>query len=117
MSLPVSGWLCSLELWGGWPLAFYLFGGLGILWYAFWLIFIYDTPAQHTSIDPSEKAYIEASVEKKDEVGITLDTIRRKLPILNVNSTFLARKQSESFVFFFRRNSARLPPEWLTDLA
>ncbi|KAF3424176.1 hypothetical protein E2986_07145 [Frieseomelitta varia] len=67
ISLPVSGWLCSLELWGGWPLAFYLFGGLGIVWYAFWLIFVYDTPAQHTKIDPLERAYIEASVEKKDE--------------------------------------------------
>lgn len=68
ISLPVSGWLCSLELWGGWPLAFYLFGGLGIVWYAFWLIFVYDTPAQHKKIDPLERAYIEASVEKKDEV-------------------------------------------------
>ncbi|KAK9297287.1 hypothetical protein QLX08_009004 [Tetragonisca angustula] len=67
ISLPVSGWLCSLELWGGWPLAFYLFGGLGIVWYAFWLIFVYDTPAQHRTIDPLERAYIEASVEKKDE--------------------------------------------------
>nr|XP_050844165.1 sialin isoform X1 [Vespula vulgaris] len=69
ISLPVSGWLCSLELWGGWPLAFYLFGGLGIFWYAFWLIFIYDTPAQHVRIDPAERAYIEASVEKKNETG------------------------------------------------
>lgn len=68
ISLPVSGWLCSLELWGGWPLAFYLFGGLGIVWYAFWIIFVYDTPAQHRKIDPLERAYIEASVEKKDEV-------------------------------------------------
>lgn len=68
ISLPVSGWLCSLELWGGWPLAFYLFGGLGIIWYAFWLIFVFDTPAQHTKIDPLERAYIEATVEKKDEV-------------------------------------------------
>lgn len=68
ISLPVSGWLCSLEFWGGWPLAFYLFGGLGIIWYAFWLIFVFDTPAQHTKIDPLERAYIEATVEKKDEV-------------------------------------------------
>lgn len=67
ISLPLSGWLCSLELWGGWPLAFYLFGGLGVIWYAFWLIFIYDTPAQHVRIDPRERAYIEASVEEKDE--------------------------------------------------
>ncbi|XP_053993180.1 sialin-like [Hylaeus volcanicus] len=67
ISLPVSGWLCSLELWGGWPLAFYLFGGLGIVWYAFWLIFIFDSPAQHTTIDPLERAYIEATAEKTNE--------------------------------------------------
>ncbi|XP_076634993.1 major facilitator superfamily transporter 10 [Colletes latitarsis] len=67
ISLPVSGWLCSFELWDGWPLAFYLFGSLGIVWYAFWLIFVFDTPAQHPKIDPLERAYIEATVEKKDE--------------------------------------------------
>ncbi|XP_063973825.1 sialin [Diachasmimorpha longicaudata] len=67
ISLPVSGWLCSLELWGGWPLAFYLFGGLGIIWYIFWLFFIYDTPAQHPGIDLQEKLYIEACVEPKNE--------------------------------------------------
>ncbi|XP_043271950.1 sialin [Venturia canescens] len=67
ISLPVSGWLCSLELWGGWPLAFYLFGTLGIVWYVFWLFLIYDTPAQHPWIDPDERAYIEACVEPKDE--------------------------------------------------
>lgn len=75
VSLPVSGWLCSLELWGGWPLAFYLFGGLGLVWYVFWLIFIYDTPSQHATIDPCEKAFIEASVEKKNEVSIRFNKI------------------------------------------
>lgn len=43
-------------------------------------MFIYDTPAQHAKIDPFEKAYIEASVEKKDEVSILVQTknIHRK---------------------------------------
>lgn len=68
ISLPLSGWLCSLELWGGWPLSFYLFGSLGMIWYAFWLILVYDTPAKHPRIDPQEKAYIESLVESKDEV-------------------------------------------------
>lgn len=68
ISLPLSGWLCSLELWGGWPLAFYLFGGLGMIWYIFWLIFVFNTPAEHTRIDPQERAYIEACVEPKHEV-------------------------------------------------
>lgn len=71
ISLPLSGWLCSLELWGGWPLAFYLFGSLGIVWYVFWLFFIYDTPALHPRIDTMERLYIEACVEPKDDVGST----------------------------------------------
>ncbi|XP_014479208.1 PREDICTED: sialin [Dinoponera quadriceps] len=90
VSLPVSGWLCSLELWGGWPLAFYLFGGLGILWYVFWLIFIYDTPAQHATIDPSEKAYIEACVEKKDEdddPGVPWLSVFKSLPMWAITIT------------------------------
>lgn len=49
------------------------------MWYVFWLIFIYDTPSQHVSIDPSEKAYIEASVEKKNEVSIKYIYISAKL--------------------------------------
>ncbi|XP_076181577.1 major facilitator superfamily transporter 10 isoform X2 [Ptiloglossa arizonensis] len=84
VSLPVSGWLCSLQLWGGWPLAFYLFGGLGIVWYAFWLIFIFDTPAEHTKIDPLERAYIEATVEKKNQVNnssVPWSSIFTSLPI------------------------------------
>lgn len=35
VTLPISGWLCTLEFWGGWPLCFYIFGGLGIIWFAF----------------------------------------------------------------------------------
>ncbi|XP_033224376.1 sialin [Belonocnema kinseyi] len=83
VSLPVSGYLCSLELWGGWPLVFYLFGGLGIIWYAFWLLYIYDTPAVHPRIDPKERAYIEACVEPKDEedLGVPWGSIFTSLPV------------------------------------
>ncbi|XP_043472998.1 sialin [Leptopilina heterotoma] len=83
ISLPLSGWLCSLEFWGGWPLAFYLFGGLGIVWYVFWLFFIYDSPAVHPRIDPKEKAYIEACVEPKDDEdnGVPWGQIFTSLPV------------------------------------
>ncbi|XP_014223623.1 sialin [Trichogramma pretiosum] len=67
ISLPVAGYLCSLDLWGGWPLSFYLFGILGMIWYVFWLLFVYDTPAQHPRIDPQERAYIESKVEPKHD--------------------------------------------------
>ncbi|XP_074106260.1 major facilitator superfamily transporter 10 [Cotesia typhae] len=66
ISLPLSGYLCSLEFWGGWPLAFYLFGTLGIMWYIFWIFFVYNTPVEHPRIDYQEKLYIEACVEPKN---------------------------------------------------
>ncbi|CAK9820525.1 SLC17A5 [Anthophora plagiata] len=90
ISLPMSGWLCSLEFWGGWPLAFYLFGGLGIIWYAFWLIFVFDTPAQHTKIDPLERAYIESTVEKTNEdndPGVPWLSVFTSLPMWAITIT------------------------------
>lgn len=66
--MPLTGWLCDQELWDGWPLSFYLFGSLGIVWYVFWLLFVFDTPAKHPTIDPQERAYIESLVETKNEV-------------------------------------------------
>ncbi|XP_023012123.1 major Facilitator Superfamily Transporter 10 isoform X1 [Leptinotarsa decemlineata] len=67
VSLPLSGWLCSLELDRGWPLSFYLFGMLGIIWFGFWMYFIYDSPSTHPRIDRQELAYIVASVGPQDE--------------------------------------------------
>lgn len=67
LSLPLSGWLCSLELDGGWPLSFYLFGIVGIIWFIFWMFLVYDTPTTHPRIDPQEKAFILASIGPQDE--------------------------------------------------
>ncbi|XP_044252844.1 putative inorganic phosphate cotransporter [Tribolium madens] len=67
ISLPLSGWLCSLELDGGWPLCFYLFGFLGIIWFVFWCFLIYDSPSTHPRINPQERAFILASIGPQDE--------------------------------------------------
>ncbi|CAG9833054.1 unnamed protein product [Diabrotica balteata] len=67
LSLPISGWLCSLKLDNGWPLSFYIFGVLGIVWYLFWILLIYDTPMSHPRIDPQEKAFILASIGPQDD--------------------------------------------------
>lgn len=67
ISLPLSGWLCSLKLWGGWPLSFYLFGALGVVWFVFWMLLVYDSPSTHPRIDRQEQAYILASVGPQDE--------------------------------------------------
>jgi MFS transporter, ACS family, solute carrier family 17 (sodium-dependent inorganic phosphate cotransporter), member 5 len=67
ISLPLSGWLCSLDFMGGWPLAFYIFGGLGIVWFMFWMYFVYDTPHVHPRISVEERRYIEHSVCSRSE--------------------------------------------------
>ncbi|KAK9887994.1 hypothetical protein WA026_000283 [Henosepilachna vigintioctopunctata] len=67
ISLPLSGWLCSLDFMGGWPLCFYIFGILGLIWFLFWSYFIYDTPLTHPRIDKKEQEYILASIGPQDD--------------------------------------------------
>ncbi|KAF7278773.1 major facilitator superfamily transporter 10 [Rhynchophorus ferrugineus] len=67
VSLPLSGWLCSLDFMDGWPLAFYLFGVLGLIWFIFWMLFVYDNPMSHPRIDKQEQAYILASIGPQNE--------------------------------------------------
>lgn len=59
ISMPLAGWLCSLEFMGGWPLAFYVFGILGIIWFIFWMYLVYDKPSVHPRITAKELEYIE----------------------------------------------------------
>jgi len=67
ISLPLSGWLCSIDFMGGWPLAFYIFGILGIVWFVFWLYLVYDTPHSHPRITTEERMYIERAVKRQDD--------------------------------------------------
>lgn len=67
LSLPLSGWLCSLKLDNGWPLCFYLFGVSGIIWFLFWNILIYDTPLSHPRICRQEQTFIIASIGPQDD--------------------------------------------------
>lgn len=70
ISMPLSGYLCSLEFLGGWPLSFYIFGGLGVVWFMVWLFVVYDTPALHPYISNQEKNYIISQVGDNHLVSI-----------------------------------------------
>ncbi|XP_047533173.1 sialin [Vanessa atalanta] len=67
ISLPISGWLCTLDYAGGWPLCFYLFGGLGVLWFIAWMFLVYDTPQKHPRICPKEIEFITQSIGAQEE--------------------------------------------------
>uniref|UniRef100_A0A0A1WNA6 Sialin n=1 Tax=Zeugodacus cucurbitae TaxID=28588 RepID=A0A0A1WNA6_ZEUCU len=62
ISMPLAGWLCSLDFLGGWPSAFYIFGLLGIVWFIFWMYLVYDKPSVHPRISYKERDYIERSI-------------------------------------------------------
>lgn len=67
ISLPLSGWLCTLDFMGGWPLSFYIFGVLGIVWFFLWIYLVYDSPHSHPRISIKERAYIERAVRRQDD--------------------------------------------------
>jgi ACS family sodium-dependent inorganic phosphate cotransporter-like MFS transporter 5 len=70
ISLPFSGYLCSLTFLGGWPLSFYIFGGLAVFWFVAWLFLVYDTPASHPRISFEEKHYIISQIGDNGVVSI-----------------------------------------------
>lgn len=64
IALPVSGWLLDNEegnmFTSGWPSVFYLFGILGIVWFVFWALLVYDSPNVHPRISVEEVLYIQS---------------------------------------------------------
>ncbi|XP_028173532.1 putative inorganic phosphate cotransporter [Ostrinia nubilalis] len=67
ISLPISGWLCTLDFAHGWPLCFYLFGCLGVIWFIAWMFLVYDSPQTHPRICPKEIEYITATIGPQED--------------------------------------------------
>lgn len=86
ISLPLAGWLCSLEYQGGWPLAFYVFGVLGIIWFGFWLWLVADSPNRSNRISDKERLYIERALRnvKKSADNDDDDDDARNIPWLSL---------------------------------
>ncbi|KAG8180930.1 hypothetical protein JTE90_013936 [Oedothorax gibbosus] len=65
IALPVSGWLSSSDILGGWPSVFYVFGTIGCVWFVFWSVFVYEQPADNPAISKEELLYIQLNKEDK----------------------------------------------------
>ncbi|XP_019406623.1 PREDICTED: vesicular glutamate transporter 1 isoform X2 [Crocodylus porosus] len=59
VAMPLAGVLVQYS---GWSSVFYVYGSFGILWYLFWLMVSYESPAQHPTITEEEQRYIEESI-------------------------------------------------------
>ncbi|GFY58935.1 hypothetical protein TNIN_343881 [Trichonephila inaurata madagascariensis] len=72
LAMPLSGFMSSVDTFGGWPSTFYLFGSVGIIWFVFWNMFVYETPDNHPHISPKEFAYIQkhknSNLQKKENI-------------------------------------------------
>ncbi|XP_072551178.1 vesicular glutamate transporter 3 [Salminus brasiliensis] len=59
IAMPLAGILVQYV---GWPSVFYIYGVFGIIWYTFWLLLAYESPAVHPTISEVEKTYIETTI-------------------------------------------------------
>ncbi|XP_071280405.1 vesicular glutamate transporter 3 isoform X2 [Agelaius tricolor] len=59
VAMPLAGVLVQYI---GWSSVFYIYGMFGIVWYVFWLLHAYESPAVHPTITSEEKIYIETSI-------------------------------------------------------
>uniref|UniRef100_A0A6Q2X718 Vesicular glutamate transporter 1 n=1 Tax=Esox lucius TaxID=8010 RepID=A0A6Q2X718_ESOLU len=59
IAMPLAGVLVQYS---GWPSVFYVYGSFGVLWYLFWILVSYESPAAHPTITDEEKIYIEEAI-------------------------------------------------------
>ncbi|KAI4901633.1 hypothetical protein NFI96_012811 [Prochilodus magdalenae] len=59
IAMPLAGVLVQYV---GWPSVFYIYGCFGIIWYSFWLLLAYESPAVHPTISEEEQTYIETTI-------------------------------------------------------
>jgi MFS family permease len=75
ISAPVAAWLV-LHL--GWRLAFVIIGSLGFVWLVFWLK-LYQTPADCSWLQESEKKYLMTAITGRTTTGRQLEGVLGKL--------------------------------------
>uniref|UniRef100_A0AAY4C8E5 Vesicular glutamate transporter 1 n=1 Tax=Denticeps clupeoides TaxID=299321 RepID=A0AAY4C8E5_9TELE len=59
VAMPLAGILVQYS---GWSSVFYVYGSFGIIWYIFWIMVSYESPAAHPTITPEERKYIEDAI-------------------------------------------------------
>ncbi|KAB0359681.1 hypothetical protein FD755_011930 [Muntiacus reevesi] len=59
IAMPLAGILVQYT---GWSSVFYVYGSFGMIWYMFWLLVSYESPAKHPTITDEERRYIEESI-------------------------------------------------------
>ncbi|GBM59630.1 Sialin [Araneus ventricosus] len=69
---PISGFLSSSDLFGGWPSTFYLFGTIGCAWFLLWCILAHETPESHPRISKLELQHIQLNKNEKTKTEVSI---------------------------------------------
>ncbi|GAB1292141.1 Vesicular glutamate transporter 2 [Apodemus speciosus] len=73
IAMPLAGILVQYT---GWSSVFYVYGSFGMVWYMFWLLVSYESPAKHPTITDEERRYIEESIgESANLLGAMEDKV------------------------------------------
>lgn len=83
ISMPLSGLLAEYGFDGGWPSIFYVFGAVGTIWSVAFLIWVFEDPSVHPTIDEREKKYINDALWGVNDVKsppIPFKAIFKSLP-------------------------------------
>ncbi|CAI5659252.1 unnamed protein product [Oreochromis niloticus] len=68
IAMPLAGILVQYS---GWSSVFYVYGSFGVMWYCFWILVSYESPAAHPTITEEERKYIEESIGESAQFTVT----------------------------------------------
>ncbi|TKS89973.1 Vesicular glutamate transporter 1 [Collichthys lucidus] len=68
IAMPLAGVLVQYT---GWSSVFYVYGSFGVMWYCFWFLVSYESPAAHPTISEEERKYIEESIGESAQHTVT----------------------------------------------
>uniref|UniRef100_A0A3B3V810 Vesicular glutamate transporter 1 n=1 Tax=Poecilia latipinna TaxID=48699 RepID=A0A3B3V810_9TELE len=69
IAMPLAGILVQYS---GWSSVFYVYGTFGVMWYCFWILVSYESPAAHPTITEEERTYIEESIGESAQHTVTV---------------------------------------------
>lgn len=67
-------------------------GVFGIIWYIFWLLLAYNSPAIHPTISEEERTYIEASIGEGANLMSSTEVVLSLCHAFGTTSTLLYRE-------------------------
>lgn len=72
---PIFGWIMKYL---SWEWIFHFSGLVGVIWWLLWQYFVYDTPADHPRIEPTEQNYIQEMLGSS--LAVSGSETKQKIP-------------------------------------